>query len=386
MTPNEIQNIRRFKSQPAAAMAGAGLIDAENGIIHDVIMVQEGPAKGHGVSLDAQFISDITAYDQAHFSKNGLKARFGHPGASDNTMGTQLGVFTNFRKRKNADGKMEEIANLQLLESSNLSPSHPNMKEWVLSMAAEKPDFLMSSIVFLGTGYFQKKANGNKKKVWATDENGNWLSEDPTLGEVFIEFGDNGQHFYTDIVEAGAATETLFSDTANPHLFISQAREFAFDHPHIIDFLKNNPEKLGEFAKSLGIEVEFYKPKPQKRMKNLRQMFAEFLGSNGEGGDEDIFKKNLAEVENKLVALTAEKGILETELATAKTANESLTAANADLAAQLAARDARIVELEAAPAAEHTEGSTENTPPADTRPMSEATARAVALLGRKPKA
>lgn len=379
MTPNEIQNIRRLKSKPRKMSSSELDIDAEAGIIRNVIMCSVGEAKGHGFWLEQEFIDDLVAYDKRYFTKIGLKSRFDHPAMCDGTMGTQLGIFKDFK----VVGE-DAVADLYLLSSSNLSPTHPGMREWILSMATERPDFIMSSIVFKPGRYYQRDSGGAKLYVYEYDKEDQYIYPNSQLGHVFVEFGKDGEHFYTDIVEAGATTDTLYSAQFNPQSFAVRAVEWLNDNPEIREFAQNNPDALADFFSKSGIE--FYKPKPQKRMKNLRQMFAEFLGANGDGGDEDIFKKNLAEVESKLTSLTEKNTALETELAAANTANESLTSANADLTAQLAARDARIVELEGAPAAEHTEGSTESTPPAETRKMSEATARAVELLGRKPKA
>src|SRR6056297_1264539 len=105
------QPVRWLKSQPVILSFEEGQIDADNGIITDVVMCQAGPAKGHGWHLEESFVEQLVAYDQKHYSEgNGLKARFGHPALSDTTMGSQMGYFKNYRFQ---DGKA--IADLHLL-------------------------------------------------------------------------------------------------------------------------------------------------------------------------------------------------------------------------------------------------------------------------------
>jgi hypothetical protein len=245
-----------------AAKMNPSQIDAAAGIIRDVVMVEEGPAKGHGVHLDADFIAAITKYDKKYFAKAGLKARFGHPSASGETMGTQLGTFSNFRQRE-VNGRQQEIADLQLLDAAENSPTHPGMRTWVLDMAEEQPDFIMSSIVFTPSSYFQN-INGKKRKVWEYDEDDNWQS--PISGEpVYVEFDEKqgAAHYYTDLVEQGAATDKLFSSQVNTHLFAARVDGFLADNPDIITFLKNNPDAVAKWLQRAGYTVN---SQPTKKM------------------------------------------------------------------------------------------------------------------------
>lgn len=358
MTPEQLKDIRWFKSAPVQSNFAPEQIDAENGIIRDVVMLQEGPAKGHGVWLESEFVKNIIAYDKRYFSKTGLKARFGHPGASDNTMGSQLGYFSNFRTREvemqvtendttTTQTALQGIADLQLLDASALSPTNPGMREWVLQMAQEAPDFIMSSIVFNGSGYYQRKKG--KKVMLEFDEWGDPINYDESLGHVYVEFDPaKAKHHYTDLVEAGAATDTLFSDTANPHLFVAQAREFLNEHPKLKQFVAGNPDKVKAFLVELGLNFETQKPVKMGILKDL------LFGDKKEIAEDVILKAEDIEA-------------LRTSLSTAETAVEKLTKDfNAlstevgDLKKSLAAKDEEITALKAKiPAAKHTEGAEE---------------------------
>ena len=257
-----IQSERWFKSQPSTLVASS--IDAEAGIMYDVVMVQEGEAKGHGVQLESDFITAIVAYDKKYFSKHGLKARFGHPGASSETMGTQMGYFKNFRTRE-VNGLNQAIADLYLLESANESPTHPGMRDWVLKMAEERPDFMMSSIVFQPSGYYQKDENGMKVKVYTYDEDGRWISPNEAM-PIYVEFDEKkgAKHMYTDLVEQGAATDNLFSNKVNTHLYAAQVDDFLQEHPHLIEFLKSNPDAVSRWLARAGYHVSATQKKMSK--------------------------------------------------------------------------------------------------------------------------
>lgn len=273
MNPQELEQIRWFKSGPVSLESSK--IDTEAGIIYDVVMCQEGEAKGHGVHLEADFIEGLIAYDKKYFGKVGLKGRFGHPNASDDTMGTQLGVFTNFRKREE-NGKMQAIADLHLLKSASISPTHPGMREWVLQIAEERPDFVMLSIVFMGSGYYQRDEKNKKVKVWAYDDEGNWLYSNSQM-PVYVEFDEKkgAAHFYTDLVESGAATENLFSNQVNTHLYAAQVDTFLSDNPHLVEFLKQNPDAVGRWLARAGYTIQTQQKKTMSKFSIKAWLFGE---------------------------------------------------------------------------------------------------------------
>lgn len=328
---HELHTIRRMHSMPALLEFEAANIEAESGIIRDVVMVEEGEAKGHGFHLEAEFITDLVAYDQAAFGRSGLKARLGHPGMSDDAMGTQMGYFRNYRTRQKR-GKMQAIADLHLLEAADASPVRPGMREWVLKMAAEAPDFIMSSIVFQPGRYYQKARGGEKRYVHEYDEQGHYQYPDDGK-KVFIEFGERGEHYYTDLVEAGAATDRLFSNTANPKLFVARLGAWLDENPDIQQFISEHPDKVEAFLQRIG----YASPKQHNStMKSLKEL----LFGKDEPAEATI---SAADVE----ALRSTLNKVEAELQNAIHESEALKQ-------QLQESKARIAELEKAAAAAHT--------------------------------
>lgn len=267
MTAEKFHLVRRMKSMPVGLEFEQSNIDAENGIIRDIVMVEEGEAKGHGVHLESEFVTNLVAFDKAHFSERGIKARLGHPGLSSDPQGTQLGFMKNVRRRKSESGKMQAIADLHLLDAADNSPAKPGMKTWVLQMAAESPNFIMSSIVFKPSGYYQRKANGNKLKM-EFDEWGDLTNYNPDLGNIYAEFdaASGAAHYYTDLVESGAATDHLFSNEANPHLFVARFGAWLDENPEIREFINQHPDKVQAFLDRIG-----FKPKSQK-MTSLKDL------------------------------------------------------------------------------------------------------------------
>lgn len=355
------QDIRWLRSRPADAGLQSDKIDAEQGVIRDVVMVQEGEAKGHGVHLDASFIEDLVAYDQKHYAKRGVKARFGHPGMSSETMGTQMGIFKNFRvHEKGMGGKMQAIADLHLLDAADESPTHPGMRSWVLKMAEERPDMLMSSIVFIPGGYFQRNEEG--KKVYINSP----YSANEKFGKVFVEFGKKGEHLATDIVEEGAATDNLFSNQVNTHLFVAQAGEFLAEHPELQQFIQANPDKVISFFQGIGVSLIQSQPKKMSKFSLWKWLSGEEQEAEPAVEDLDALKTELAQAKESVTALQAEKQSLEnrvnelsSQVDTLQANVETLKTEAEDLKADAKAKADEIERLKAEPAATHTAGETE---------------------------
>jgi hypothetical protein len=301
----------RFKSNPYPLSFTDDQIDVEAGILRGVVMCEVGPAKGHGVELEQQFIDALAAYADKHLNSGlGLKARFGHPAMSDSTMGSQMGYFKNIRK----DGTQLK-GDLHLLASADLSPKAPKMREWVLSMAQEATEFIMSSIVFRASGLYQRDPETNEAVELKADEKGDVMTQFDDQ-PVFVDFNEEkgATLQYTDLVEAGAATNSLFSAEMNPKMYAVRAIEFVRENEDILAYLQKHPETLNKFASELGIAAA-----PKKA--NLFQQFKEMFQDADE--QQDTTADNL---QNELSTAQATIKDLETQLATATAAQETAEA------------------------------------------------------------
>lgn len=267
---------RWFKSD-RVTFAGVGKVDAETGVIHDVIMCQVGEAKGHGIHLEQSFIEEGIAYANKHHKKIGMKSRFGHPAMSNDALGTEMGRFKNFRV---VNDKM--VADLHLLESSNLSPTHPGIKDWMLSMAGEDPSAIMCSIVFSIKSFYQRNEENEKFEIeWKSDGwDGQWVSKDKKNtfdpnDKIYVSLKEL---MFCDIVDEGAATESLLSAQFNSDKFAVVATEFLNENPKIDQFIKDNPQKLMEFlGQRFGIKLE----EKVGFADRVKEIVKEFFGASG---------------------------------------------------------------------------------------------------------
>lgn len=335
MNVEELKNTRWFRSAPSGLELAAGDIDTDARVLRDVVMVQEGEAMGHGVHLEAEFIERLIEYDQATYGSTGLKARLGHPTASGDTMGTQLGVYRNFRKRRKA-GKMQGIADLHILQAADESPTKPGMGKWVMQMAQERPDFIMSSIVFVPSGYYQRKANGHKKKMESWDD---YDETQPLYVDFDAEAG--AQHHYTDLVEQGAATDSLFSHTANTHLLSVQVENWLNDNPNILNFLKQNPEAVAKWLSRAGYSIN------RKMNFNLKKwLFGEDDAGQPTAEDVAQLRTALTEARDEIKSLRAERDEFKTKFEEADKRATLLSAEAENLRKQVEQLGAELKEIQ----------------------------------------
>ncbi len=198
-----------------AATRGAGVprVDFENDIIRDVVLVQEGVAKGHGVWLDAKFVNDISKQGNESVK---TKSRYGHPNMCGNSLGDYLGTYQNFSTRRQG-GKTQAIADLHLdRKVADRSPKYDkSIVDYILNFADSNPDMFGNSIVFSGTPE-ERKVEEDGKKIYKT----------------FMTLNKKG-FSASDIVDDPAATDGMFS-------------EFNIAN-QITEFVKLNNVDLGQF-------------------------------------------------------------------------------------------------------------------------------------------
>jgi hypothetical protein len=137
------------------------------GMIAGVSLVTRGEALGHGMWLDSTFI------DQVHESgvasgDAGLKARFAHPGLSDDGIGSVLGRWRNFRK----SGSKQVYADLHLIEAAHVAPDG-DLAEYVMQLAEDDPGLFAASIV-----YYPDEAAEQSFASENSDDQGRFISPD----------------------------------------------------------------------------------------------------------------------------------------------------------------------------------------------------------------
>lgn len=215
-----------FKS--SVSFSPSGRVDREGGAIYGVSVNTVGEAKGHGVSLEQEFIERVAELGNAE--RNGLKARFGHPSMCSTALGTMLGRFRNFR----VDGD-QVFADLFLSNSAKDTPNG-NLHDYVLSLAEDESDMFGTSIVFTIGEHYQRNSMGEK---------------------VFEHFSNDTTTFVTcdslhacDVVDDPAANPDGLFSGFNTESLAGQVSEFLGTHPEVYEILSKQPDIISQFMKN----------------------------------------------------------------------------------------------------------------------------------------
>jgi len=229
-------------------------IDKEAGVLSGVYIVTEGEAKGHGVSLDADFIADTIK--NGNEKKQGLKVRFGHPNMSSTALGTFLGRAKNFTAGTTPDGKCVAIADVFLSNSAKDAPQG-DLYNYVLSLASEDSKAFGMSIVFERFGVYRKDSDGKKYyehwretrrsfEVYYTDKDGNELDVDreKLTEQLFVE---QKSLLASDLVDDPAANPNGIFSAFNDSTIAGQVSEFLDLHPQVFGLAQKRPELINTF-------------------------------------------------------------------------------------------------------------------------------------------
>jgi hypothetical protein len=205
-------------------------VDRDKGVIYNAAIVTVGPAKGHGVELEREFIDETVR--QGNALKNGLKMRYGHPTMSSTALGTFLGRAKNFRVDDSGETPIAR-ADLFLSNESKESPQG-DLYSYVLGMAENEPDMFGLSIVFKPGDKYQRDSEGLKVKDQFDDSM-------PTFVEM-------KQLTHVDFVDDPAANDSGLFSTFNAATIAGQVSEFLDTHPQVWELLKKRPDIFEEFS------------------------------------------------------------------------------------------------------------------------------------------
>lgn len=114
-------------------------VDREKGVIYGVAVMTEGDVESHEIAFDSTTRHQIVHLGQK--SRRGVKARFTHPGMSDDGLGTYVGRFKDFRH----DGTKAR-ADLHLADIAFESPKG-DLGSYLLDLAEEDPEAFGASMV-----------------------------------------------------------------------------------------------------------------------------------------------------------------------------------------------------------------------------------------------
>lgn len=229
-------------------------VDREHGAILGCSIVTAGPALGHGVSLDAEFVERVVELGNAE--RGGLKARFGHPNMCSTALGTFLGRWKSFSR---IGGKA--LADLYLSNSAHATPQG-DLYEYVCTLAVDEPDMFGTSIVFTRGRTYRRAADGSKV-IHPYDLDDGSLSDDDfrkarrqyedTPGPDYVECAE--LHAADVVDEPAANPGGLFSRWTNETL-AGQVTQFLDTHPEVMDILTAHPDVVAEFREKYEAHKE----------------------------------------------------------------------------------------------------------------------------------
>jgi chromatin segregation and condensation protein Rec8/ScpA/Scc1 (kleisin family) len=258
---------RYFKTTRFAQ--GPLTVDADKGIIKDIVLCQAGEARGHGVFLEQEFIDELVRLG-AEFKDQGIKSRFGHPSMSNTALGTCMGRIKNIRALGD-----KAIGDLHLFEASKKSPTHGDMFSYVLMMAQEAPESCGFSIVFVPGPCYYKDIDGNK----LTPGEDGQIDQSKWDGKRYTTIKEL---FGCDLEDEGAATKDgMFSAgiAFNTDKFAVIATQFLLENPQVAEFMEKHPEKINEFFSKhfkKPLSIDMTKPAKKSFWAKMFSAFKEF--------------------------------------------------------------------------------------------------------------
>jgi hypothetical protein len=232
-------------------------VDRQHSIIEGALVTCEGPAKGHGVFLDAEFVDTVIEQGNAT-GASGLKARFGHPNMCNSAIGTFLGRWKNFRADTvtRADGTRAHAARADLMVSNSAAKApQGDLKAYVLDLADNEADMFGTSIVFSPGKDYRRDKDGNKAyrhvryrewgaEVWYTDAKTKARLSEEQEGELSEELYVECKELHADdVVDEPAANDGLFSAFSGDTV-AGEVTEFLDLNPEIVQAFQDNPAIL----------------------------------------------------------------------------------------------------------------------------------------------
>lgn len=263
---------------------GVGAVDGGTHTLKSAVVIRPGLANGHGMWIDKAFCQDVAAKGNTD-KPAGLKARFGHPNACSDALGTFLGRWKGLSVAE--DGRV--VGDLHLSSTAEQSPKG-NLRKYVEEMAVKEPLHFGASIVFTrdreaemdfivehggSYAYWDNKnrgwvRTGKKSDIpegadWYVDPVG-FKSPDPDNGEN-LPHARCAQLHAADLVDDPAATDGMFSGAAGLSL-AGQMTEWLDLHPEALAALQEPGmlELLARYHDRVGPFIERYLANAGKRV------------------------------------------------------------------------------------------------------------------------
>jgi polyhydroxyalkanoate synthesis regulator phasin len=212
LQPDQITDDFAIPSMESLSMVEfkAGKVDLQNRTISSVIICQTGEARGHGVNLEQEFLTDMLNFINKSMDGQ-VRSNFNH---NYDNMGLQLGRFHSVRL-----SGTKIIAELNVFNAADDSPRMPGMGSYVMKLAQEDSKALACSIRFQPSFYYQYDEENKKVKMKHYSWYERKFENQDIKKKLFVAFG---KLISADLVAEGAVTDSLFhkiltmSETTKP--------------------------------------------------------------------------------------------------------------------------------------------------------------------------
>jgi len=211
-------------------------VDRENGIIKNVCIVQFGANK-NGSYFSEKYLQDFAK--GANEINQGVKSRYGHPNMCSTTLGKFIGRYKNFSFGVNETNQKPTVfAELHLdniTKKTQVEGQGISMFEYITDMAENNPDVFGNSIHIPVPKFEKDLVEVDKKKYQSHIFNGVVAS---------------------DLVDSPAATDSLFSDTDDLGITVTQ---FLDENPSIFEAITKKPDIIINFFETYENYLNNYK-------------------------------------------------------------------------------------------------------------------------------
>lgn len=208
----------QFRANPEYNQSSAQQIDAEKGVIYGVVLAQKGMNK-NGTYFSERFLNELKAKGD---ERGYIKARFGHPTMCNNSLGSYIGRYKNFKvedEKLFGDLYLDDIA-----KDTNVEGRGITMYDYIMRMAQSNSEMFGNSIVILANYVIEEYEEDGEKKEADGHELIEWIS--------------------SDLVDDPAATDSLFHSADDLGVKIT---DFLDENPQIFEILEKEPKILGDF-------------------------------------------------------------------------------------------------------------------------------------------
>lgn len=209
----------QFRANPQYNQSVTQNIDTDKGVIYGVVLAQKGLNK-NGTYFSERFLNELKAKGD---ERGYIKARFGHPTMCNNSLGSYIGRYKNFKvedEKLFGDLYIDDIA-----KDTNVEGRGITMYDYIMRMAQSNSEMFGNSIVILANYIIEEYEEDGEKKEADGHELIEWIS--------------------SDLVDDPAATDSLFH-SKNDDLGV-KFTDFLDENPEVFDILEKDPNILGDF-------------------------------------------------------------------------------------------------------------------------------------------